>query len=113
VARTDFQRNPIMRAPTLILFVSTIALPVTASAQDLPAKPVELRAGLFARFDEASDKLLKLAEAIPAQKYAWRPVAGTRSIGEVLVHVAQANYSRPAAPEPNHRSSCVRTRRNR
>ncbi len=54
--------------------------------------PVELRAGLVPRFDEASGKLLKLAEAIPAEKYSWRSAAGTRSISEVLVHVAQANY---------------------
>ena len=56
------------------------------------ARRAELRAGLVARFDEAADKLAKLAEAIPAAKYAWRPAPGTRSISEVLVHVAQANY---------------------
>lgn len=63
-----------------------------ANAQDLPAMPVELRAGLVARFNEAADKLARLAEAIPAEKYGWRPASGTRSISEVLVHVAQANY---------------------
>lgn len=85
-------RNRIMmKALTLILLVPLL-VPRTANAQDLPAMPVELRAGLVARFAEASDKLLKLAEAIPAEKFSWRPAEGTRSISEVLVHVAQANY---------------------
>jgi len=33
-----------------------------------------------------------LAEAIPAEKYAWRPADGVRSVGEVYVHVAGGNY---------------------
>ena len=56
------------------------------------ARRVELRAGLVAHFDETADKLARLTEAIPAEKYGWRPAPGTRSISEVLVHVAQANY---------------------
>jgi uncharacterized damage-inducible protein DinB len=38
------------------------------------------------------DKFVRLAEAIPAEKYSWRPGEGVRSIGEVFLHVAGANY---------------------
>ncbi len=34
----------------------------------------------------------RLAEAIPVEKYTWRPVEGVRSFGEVYMHVVTANY---------------------
>jgi uncharacterized damage-inducible protein DinB len=39
------------------------------------------------------DKFLRLAEAIPAEKYTWRPAPDVRSIAEVFLHVASANYN--------------------
>jgi uncharacterized damage-inducible protein DinB len=34
----------------------------------------------------------RLADAIPAEKYSWRPAEGVRSIGEVYMHIVSANY---------------------
>jgi uncharacterized damage-inducible protein DinB len=49
-------------------------------------------------------KFVALAEAIPADKYAWRPGEGVRSVSELFLHVAGANYGIPtmmgAAPAP-------------
>ena len=39
-----------------------------------------------------SRQLTALAEAIPAEKYAWRPGPGVRSTSEVLMHIAMANF---------------------
>lgn len=39
------------------------------------------------------DKFLRLAEAIPAQKYTWRPAPDVRSVAEVFLHVCAANYN--------------------
>ena len=39
--------------------------------------------------------MLQLAEAIPESKFTWRPAAGVRSISEVLLHVAAANFNLP------------------
>jgi uncharacterized damage-inducible protein DinB len=39
------------------------------------------------------DKFVRLAEAIPADKYTWRPAEGVRSFAEVFLHVAIANYN--------------------
>jgi uncharacterized damage-inducible protein DinB len=36
--------------------------------------------------------LIALAEAVPAEKYSWRPAPGVRSISEVYVHVAADNF---------------------
>ncbi|OLC97340.1 MAG: hypothetical protein AUH86_07820, partial [Acidobacteria bacterium 13_1_40CM_4_58_4] len=34
----------------------------------------------------------RLAEAMPAEKYTWRPGEGVRSVGEVYTHIISANY---------------------
>ena len=34
----------------------------------------------------------RLAEAMPADKYSWRPAEGVRSVGEVYTHIISANY---------------------
>jgi uncharacterized damage-inducible protein DinB len=39
------------------------------------------------------DKFTRLAEAIPADKYGWRPAADVRSFAEVFLHVSAANYN--------------------
>jgi uncharacterized damage-inducible protein DinB len=46
--------------------------------------------------DEVSyyeQRFTRLAEAVPAEKYSWRPAEGVRSVGEVYMHVAAANYN--------------------
>lgn len=40
-------------------------------------------------------KFVQLAQAIPADKYTWRPAEGVRSISEVFLHVSAANYNLP------------------
>src|ERR1700687_4655502 len=39
------------------------------------------------------DKFLRLAEAILADKYTWRPAPDVRSFAEVFLHVSAANYN--------------------
>lgn len=39
------------------------------------------------------DKLARLAEAIPAEKYTWRPSDDTRSFAEVFLHICAANFN--------------------
>ena len=34
----------------------------------------------------------RLAEAMPAEKYTWRPAEGVRSVGEVFTHITVANF---------------------
>ena len=38
----------------------------------------------------------QLAEAMPAEKYAWRPQPGVRSVSEVFMHLSSDNYLMPA-----------------
>ncbi len=52
--------------------------------------------GLWQGYDgewgHVSRQLVALAEAIPAEKYAWRPAPGVRSTSEVFMHIALANF---------------------
>ncbi|NMM47203.1 DinB family protein [Marinigracilibium pacificum] len=42
-----------------------------------------------------SDKVISLAEAIPAQDYGWRPADDIRSVNDVVLHITGANYFFP------------------
>jgi uncharacterized damage-inducible protein DinB len=46
--------------------------------------------------DAMHKKYVDLAAAIPQEKYSWRPAEGVRSIGEVFLHVSNANYNIPS-----------------
>ena len=53
------------------------------------------RSEVLAEVRVQEDKFVRLAEAIPAEKYTWRPAPEARSIGEVFLHVAAASYNLP------------------
>jgi uncharacterized damage-inducible protein DinB len=52
--------------------------------------------GLWQGYDgewgHVSKQLIALAEATPAEKFAWRPAPGVRSVSEVYMHIAIANF---------------------
>jgi hypothetical protein len=64
-------------------------------AQSAPdaASAGAVRQQFLTDLDTLQTKFLALAEAIPADKYSWRPMAGTRSVGEVFKHVASEYYT--------------------
>jgi uncharacterized damage-inducible protein DinB len=47
-----------------------------------------------------SRQLIALAEATPAEKFAWRPAPGVRSTSEVYMHVVIANFGLLAPTGP-------------
>lgn len=63
-----------------------------ASAQ---AAPTGVRAEMITQLNDAATKLVQLAQAIPQEKYSWRPGVGVRSVSEVLMHVAGGNFYFP------------------
>ena len=52
--------------------------------------------GLWQGYDgewrHVSQQLVALAEATPAEKFAWRPAPGVRSTSEVYMHIVMANF---------------------
>jgi len=51
------------------------------------------RSEVMAEVMVQEDKFIRLAEAIPADKYNWRPSPDVRSFAEVFLHVSAANYN--------------------
>jgi uncharacterized damage-inducible protein DinB len=66
------------------------------SAQDKPTPSAAPTSGPRAEFIQEmayyEQRFTRLAEAVPAEKYSWRPAEGVRSIGEVYAHIVAANY---------------------
>ncbi len=58
----------------------------------LHAQTEGLWEGYDGEWGHVSRQLVALAEAIPADKYSWRPSPGVRSTGEVYMHIALANF---------------------
>jgi uncharacterized damage-inducible protein DinB len=79
------------------LFVLTVGM-VRATAQVNPYKDgtpgvTGYRSEILAEVTIQEDKFTRLAEAIPADKFAWRPSPDVRSFAEVFLHVSAANYN--------------------
>lgn len=69
------------------------------AAVPVAADPVTdlYKAGFKADFDRVSQKLNDLAAATPDDKFSWKPVDGVRTVSEVYMHVAGANFVIAAA----------------
>lgn len=81
----------------LCLFVLTVSV-VHVTAQVNPYKEgtpgvTGYRSEVLAEVMIQEDKFTRLAEAIPAEKFAWRPSPDVRSFAEVFLHVSAANYN--------------------
>jgi DinB superfamily len=68
------------------------ATPLLAQVAPNREAAIEVRKQFMTDLDTLQSKFLALAEAIPADKYAWRPAPGVRSVGEVFMHVASEFY---------------------
>lgn len=58
----------------------------------LHAQPEGLWQGYDGEWGHVSRQLIALAEATPAEKFAWRPAPGVRSTSEVYMHIALTNF---------------------
>lgn len=62
------------------------------AAKEAMAGGEAAKAALLRNWEGVNQKLVALAEAIPAEDYGWRPMEGVRSVSETFMHVAGANY---------------------
>ncbi len=54
------------------------------------------RAEFLRQMSGEEAKFVSLAESMPQEKLTWRPEKGVRSVSEVFMHVAAANYNIPS-----------------
>ena len=77
------------RSAVLLLFVALVcAKPLLAQEDDLAG----LWQGYDGEWDHVSRHLIALAEAIPADKYSFKPAPNVRTTSEVFMHIAVANF---------------------
>jgi uncharacterized damage-inducible protein DinB len=76
--------------------MKTLIMAVTLGTAALQGQKVDPLEGVWQGYDgewlHVSRQLVALADAIPAEKYAWRPGPGVRSTSEVFMHIAIANF---------------------
>lgn len=87
-----------MRLKSLCVVVLAIGAAASALGQAAaaPAKPSGFRGEFMGEVDFVGKRLVDLANAMPADKFGWRPASGVRSVGEVYVHVGLANVFLPS-----------------
>jgi uncharacterized damage-inducible protein DinB len=75
------------------------AQPPAASGQaqsaDKTAPSYDMKAQSLLDLQDMQKKFTSLAEAFPADKMTWRPGNGVRSVAEIFMHTAGANYGIP------------------
>jgi len=86
------------RAFSALCFLALTLGAIRVTAQVNPYKEgtpgvTGYRSEVLAEVMVQEDKFTRLAEALPADKYAWRPAPDVRSFAEVFLHVSAANYN--------------------
>lgn len=88
-----------MRDPRLLVpVVPALVVALTGAASEVGAQsaPPDFRAEFLGQLGSASQRLVSLAEAMPAETYDWRPMEGVASVAEAYMHIARYNYFYPA-----------------
>lgn len=78
----------------VVIALTAMSGAAAARAQDVPNREaaVMVRKEFMNDLDTLYSKFTALANAIPAEKYSWRPAPGVRSMGEVFMHVSSEFY---------------------
>lgn len=83
----------------VMMMVPFFALTLLAQSKSTEKGMDKMPAGFQGAFLQQSmaveKQFVSLAEAIPQDKYTWRPAEGVRSIAESFLHVAGGNYLLP------------------
>lgn len=96
----------------LYVFILLFSLSAATAAKPLSKAPVFVQE-FIGQMDFVKGRLIQLAEAMPENKYSWSPGEGVRSVGEVFIHDAEANYylisvmngTKPDMKEEKHESN--------
>jgi uncharacterized damage-inducible protein DinB len=75
-----------------LLFILALEGTALAQATDSSAPSYDMKAQALLDMERVQKKFVDLANAMPADKFAWKPAEDTRSFAEVLMHVAGERY---------------------
>jgi len=74
------------------IFILTLLVALPVSAQETPGGLEEAYLG---RYNYAANRLVRLAEALPADVYSWKPNEDGMTVEHVFMHIARYNYLYP------------------
>ena len=84
-------RGRMLLARGVLTLAATVVLAMPARAQGISGFGEELRG----QFEGSAEKLVALAEAMPAESYSWQPMEGVYTVAAAYMHVARYNYMYP------------------
>jgi uncharacterized damage-inducible protein DinB len=85
-----------MRKLTIcILALASLSLASPSRTRAQGTSAFDFKAASLTDIKDTESKFVGLAKAIPQEKYTWRPGDGVRSVSEVFLHIASANYGLP------------------
>ena len=83
--------RPMPVVPVMLALAVLAALVPPAHAQGISGLGKELRG----QFEGSAEKLVALAEAMPAESYSWQPMEGVYTVAAAYMHIARYNYMYP------------------
>jgi hypothetical protein len=88
------RRSRFGRLAAIAIVATLVAGPGITFAQTATNRvdAIEVRKQFLTDLDTLNARFAALANAFPADKYAWRPGPGVRSVGEVFMHVNSEFY---------------------
>jgi len=89
-----------VRWPIILLITASGAWAQSGTSSTAPANPMVASSKLF--YTNAKQDILRSAEKMPEEKYAFKPVDSVRTYGQVLAHVADGQYEFCGAAAGNH-----------
>jgi uncharacterized damage-inducible protein DinB len=76
-----------VKATTLLSIFLSSLVPLAAQTADNP-----MSTAIRSQYDNGKNNLIRAAEKMPAENYSFKPVDTVRSFGQLIGHVANAQY---------------------
>jgi uncharacterized damage-inducible protein DinB len=88
-------KNVVRTISIVPLMIGLLSAAVHAAPATAPSAPTKgaFQRDLLGVYGDAEKKTLDLEEAVPQNKFDWRPAPGVRSISEAYLHIAFGNYA--------------------
>jgi uncharacterized damage-inducible protein DinB len=95
---TSHERSHVMRYKSMpivlciIVFALMFAASISKADDTKSAAKSKFGTDYLSMLDDVQTEIMRLEQAIPQEKFTWRPTEGVRSISEVYAHIAGTNY---------------------
>lgn len=87
-----FSRTTGILFMTLFVFVACVSAQEKMGEMKKEQETKGVQGAFLRQSAQVEQQFVSLADAVPQEKYAWRPAEGVRSLAESFLHVARGNY---------------------